>query len=84
MRCACPAAKRDDLQSAIALVKKSITDFPVQFGNFRDWPRVPRVVSLPRAHRFAYPVVLRAFALARRAARRRALRRVGSRADDRR
>ena len=25
-----------DLQSAIALVKKSITDFPVQFGNFRD------------------------------------------------
>lgn len=29
-------AKRDDLQSAIALVKKSITDFPVQFGNFRD------------------------------------------------
>jgi uncharacterized protein YajQ (UPF0234 family) len=29
-------AKRDDLQSAIATVKKSITDFPVQFGNFRD------------------------------------------------
>ena len=29
-------AKRDELQSAIALVKKSITDFPVQFGNFRD------------------------------------------------
>ena len=29
-------AKRDDLQGAIALVKKSITDFPVQFGNFRD------------------------------------------------
>ena len=29
-------AKRDDLQQAIALVKKSITDFPVQFGNFRD------------------------------------------------
>jgi len=28
--------KRDDLQQAIALVKKSITDFPVQFGNFRD------------------------------------------------
>jgi uncharacterized protein YajQ (UPF0234 family) len=28
--------KRDDLQNAIALVKKSITDFPVQFGNFRD------------------------------------------------
>ena len=29
-------AKRDDLQNAIALVKKSVTDFPVQFGNFRD------------------------------------------------
>ena len=29
-------AKRDDLQDAIALVRKSITDFPVQFGNFRD------------------------------------------------
>jgi hypothetical protein len=29
-------AKRDVLQEAIALVKKSITDFPVQFGNFRD------------------------------------------------
>jgi len=29
-------AKRDDLQAAIALVKKSITDFPVQFGNLRD------------------------------------------------
>ena len=29
-------AKRDDLQDAIALVKKSITDFPLQFGNFRD------------------------------------------------
>ena len=29
-------AKRDDLQAAIALVRKSITDFPVQFGNFRD------------------------------------------------
>jgi hypothetical protein len=29
-------AKRDELQSAIALVKKTVTDFPVQFGNFRD------------------------------------------------
>lgn len=29
-------AKRDVLQEAIALVKKSITDTPVQFGNFRD------------------------------------------------
>ena len=28
--------KRDVLQEAIALVKKSITDFPLQFGNFRD------------------------------------------------
>jgi len=30
------SAKRDELQSAIALVKKSITDFPLQFNNFRD------------------------------------------------
>ncbi len=29
-------AKRDNLQEAIALVKKSITDFPLQFQNFRD------------------------------------------------
>jgi len=29
-------AKRDLLQEAIALVRKSITDFPLQFGNFRD------------------------------------------------
>lgn len=29
-------AKRDDLQEAIALVKKSVTDVPLQFGNFRD------------------------------------------------
>jgi uncharacterized protein YajQ (UPF0234 family) len=29
-------AKRDDLQSAIALVKKSITDYPLQYENFRD------------------------------------------------
>jgi len=29
-------AKRDELQTAIALVKKTVTDFPVQFGNFRD------------------------------------------------
>jgi len=28
--------KRDDLQSVIALVKKSIDDFPLQYGNFRD------------------------------------------------
>lgn len=29
-------AKRDLLQEAIAFVKKSINDFPLQFGNFRD------------------------------------------------
>jgi uncharacterized protein YajQ (UPF0234 family) len=29
-------AKRDVLQDAIALVKKSITDTPLQYGNFRD------------------------------------------------
>jgi cyclic-di-GMP-binding protein len=28
--------KRDDLQEAIAFVKKSITDFPLQYQNFRD------------------------------------------------
>ncbi len=27
---------RDDLQDAIAFVKKSITDFPLQYQNFRD------------------------------------------------
>jgi len=29
-------AKRDDLQAAIALVRKSITDYPLQYENFRD------------------------------------------------
>ena len=29
-------AKRDTLQDAIALVKKSVTDFPLKYGNFRD------------------------------------------------
>jgi len=29
-------AKRDILQDAISLVKKSITDVPLQFGNFRE------------------------------------------------
>ena len=29
-------AKRDLLQETITLVKKSITDFPLQFQNFRD------------------------------------------------
>ena len=28
--------KKDSLQEAIALVRKSITDFPLQFNNFRD------------------------------------------------
>ena len=29
-------AKRDLLQEAISFCKKSVTDFPLQFGNFRD------------------------------------------------
>jgi uncharacterized protein YajQ (UPF0234 family) len=29
-------AKRDDLQAVIALVRKSVTDFPLQYTNFRD------------------------------------------------
>ena len=29
-------AKRDDLQAAIQLVRKSVTDLPIQFTNFRD------------------------------------------------
>ena len=29
-------AKKDDLQEAIQLVKKSVTDLPIQFINFRD------------------------------------------------
>ena len=29
-------AKRDLLQECIALVRKDITDFPLQYGNFRD------------------------------------------------
>jgi uncharacterized protein YajQ (UPF0234 family) len=29
-------AKRDTLQEAIQLMKKSVTDFPLQFQNFRD------------------------------------------------
>jgi uncharacterized protein YajQ (UPF0234 family) len=29
-------AKKDDLQNAIQLVKKSVTDLPIQFINFRD------------------------------------------------
>lgn len=29
-------AKKDDLQEAIQLVRKTVTEIPVQFGNFRD------------------------------------------------
>lgn len=29
-------AKRDDLQAAIALVKKTVVDYPLTYGNFRD------------------------------------------------
>lgn len=29
-------AKRDDLQAAIALLKKEVTDLPLEFNNFRD------------------------------------------------
>jgi len=29
-------AKKDELQAAIALVRKSVTDLPLQFTNFRD------------------------------------------------
>jgi len=30
------SAKKDTLQEAIALVRKSVTDLPLQFKNFRD------------------------------------------------
>jgi uncharacterized protein YajQ (UPF0234 family) len=29
-------AKKDELQNAIALIRKTVTEVPVQFGNFRD------------------------------------------------
>ncbi len=29
-------AKRDDLQAAMALIRKDITDVPLSFDNFRD------------------------------------------------
>lgn len=29
-------AKKDDLQGAIALIRKQVTDIPLQYGNFRD------------------------------------------------
>ncbi|HXT03769.1 MAG TPA: DUF520 family protein, partial [Casimicrobiaceae bacterium] len=28
--------KKDDLQAAIALIRKSIADYPLQYQNFRD------------------------------------------------
>jgi cyclic-di-GMP-binding protein len=28
--------KKDDLQAAIAFVRKSIADYPLQYQNFRD------------------------------------------------
>lgn len=30
------SAKRDDLQECIAMIRKSINDFPIKAGNFRD------------------------------------------------
>jgi cyclic-di-GMP-binding protein len=30
------SAKKDTLQETIALVRKSVTDIPLQFKNFRD------------------------------------------------
>jgi uncharacterized protein YajQ (UPF0234 family) len=29
-------AKRDDLQSVMALIRKEVTDIPLTFNNFRD------------------------------------------------
>ena len=29
-------AKRDELQNAIAMIRKTVTDFPLQYQNFRD------------------------------------------------
>ncbi len=29
-------AKRDDLQAAMALIRKDVPDLPVSFNNFRD------------------------------------------------
>ena len=29
-------AKKDELQAAIALMRKSVTDYPLQYQNFRD------------------------------------------------
>jgi len=29
-------AKKDELQNAIALVRKTVTDYPLQYRNFRD------------------------------------------------
>lgn len=32
----CTGGKRDDLQAAIALIRREIADLPLSFGNFRD------------------------------------------------
>jgi hypothetical protein len=29
-------AKRDDLQATIAMLKKEVTDLPLEFNNFRE------------------------------------------------
>ena len=31
-----PGAKRDDLQAAMALIRKDLADHPLSFNNFRD------------------------------------------------
>ena len=32
-------AKRDDLQAAMAVLRKDITEIPISFNNFRDWKK---------------------------------------------
>jgi hypothetical protein len=49
-------AKKDDLQAAIQLVRKSVTDLPLQMINFRDQAR--RRLPLP-PHAFARPALHR-------------------------
>jgi len=69
-------AKRDELQSAIAAVRKSITDFPLQFGNFRTKSRAiiaagPRqLASCPAANVHARRCAAGAGACGRRRSRR--------------
>ena len=45
----CDRGESDDLQAAIPLVKKSITDFPVQFG------KLSRLMNSPHAHSGSLP-----------------------------